>query len=155
MTKMENINGLLTAYFYAAMRMAAFILFISAYSFGGINNSAGIIFPELDSGAGARAAGMGGAFTAVADDASASYWNPAGLSQLKNTEVMITFDKWFADSFYQHFIAAFPLETGVFAADIFYMNYGTFATYDNTGMLLGGTINSYNAAGTLSYGLDF
>ena len=29
---------------------------------------------------GVRAAGMGGAFTAVADDASAAYWNPAGLA---------------------------------------------------------------------------
>src|SRR4051812_15263428 len=29
---------------------------------------------------GVRAAGMGGAFTAVADDGSAVYWNPAGLA---------------------------------------------------------------------------
>lgn len=30
--------------------------------------------------AGTRAAGMGGAFVAVADDASAAYWNPAGFA---------------------------------------------------------------------------
>ena len=29
---------------------------------------------------GTRAAGMGGAFVAVADDASATYWNPGGLA---------------------------------------------------------------------------
>jgi hypothetical protein len=34
-------------------------------------------------GVGARAMGMGGAFVAVADDPSAAYWNPAGLTQLQ------------------------------------------------------------------------
>ncbi|HBR28706.1 MAG TPA: hypothetical protein DD789_04595, partial [Firmicutes bacterium] len=34
-------------------------------------------------GMGGRAMGMGGAFTAVADDGTAAYWNPAGLTQLK------------------------------------------------------------------------
>jgi long-subunit fatty acid transport protein len=34
-------------------------------------------------GMGGRAMAMGGAFTAVADDGTAAYWNPAGLTQLK------------------------------------------------------------------------
>jgi len=38
----------------------------------------------LNIGAGARALGMGGAFTAVADDATASFWNPAGLGLLED-----------------------------------------------------------------------
>jgi len=40
-----------------------------------------------DFGVGARAMGMGGAFIGVADDFTALYWNPAGLSQIKKTEV--------------------------------------------------------------------
>ena len=35
---------------------------------------------SADLGIGTRALGMGGAFTAVADDTTAFYWNPAGLS---------------------------------------------------------------------------
>jgi long-subunit fatty acid transport protein len=38
-------------------------------------------------GSGARAIGMGGAFIAVADDATAATWNPAGLTQLDLPEV--------------------------------------------------------------------
>lgn len=37
-------------------------------------------------GSGARALGMGGAFIAVADDASAASWNPAGLAILQRPE---------------------------------------------------------------------
>jgi len=35
----------------------------------------------LKIGVGARGASMGGAYTAMATDASATYWNPAGLVQ--------------------------------------------------------------------------
>jgi long-subunit fatty acid transport protein len=35
-------------------------------------------------GQGARAIGMGGAYTAVADDVYAPYWNPAGITQIKH-----------------------------------------------------------------------
>ncbi len=38
-------------------------------------------------GSGARALGMGGAFLARADDATAASWNPAGLSYLRLPEV--------------------------------------------------------------------
>lgn len=41
----------------------------------------------LNVGAGARALGMGGAFVAVADDGTAAYWSPGGLSSLKSREV--------------------------------------------------------------------
>jgi long-subunit fatty acid transport protein len=40
-------------------------------------------------GSGARAVGMGGAFIAIADDATAASWNPAGLIQLEKPELSI------------------------------------------------------------------
>lgn len=42
-------------------------------------------------GSGARATGMGGAFIAVADDATAASWNPAGLIQLEKPEFSIVY----------------------------------------------------------------
>ncbi len=39
--------------------------------------------PMLRMGVGARALAMGGAYVAVANDATAGYWNPAGLSQIE------------------------------------------------------------------------
>ncbi|MFZ2491525.1 MAG: hypothetical protein WA208_08570 [Thermoanaerobaculia bacterium] len=43
-------------------------------------------------GAGARAWAMGGAFIALADDATAASWNPAGLAQLVRPETSLAFD---------------------------------------------------------------
>jgi hypothetical protein len=37
-------------------------------------------FAQTEAPVGVRAAGMGGAFTAVADDGSAAFWNPAGFA---------------------------------------------------------------------------
>lgn len=42
-------------------------------------------FPVFRTGVGARALGMGGAYVAVADDATAGYWNPAGLTGIEKT----------------------------------------------------------------------
>jgi len=43
--------------------------------------------PMLRMGVGARALAMGGAYTAVADDATAGYWNPAALSQIEKVSI--------------------------------------------------------------------
>ncbi len=43
------------------------------------------------SGLGVRAMGLGGAYVAVADDFSASYWNPAGLAQITERKLDVTF----------------------------------------------------------------
>jgi len=39
------------------------------------------------SGIGSKAIGMGGAFRGLADDWSAAYWNPAGLTQLEESQI--------------------------------------------------------------------
>lgn len=51
----------------------------------------------LKIGIGSRAIGMGEAFVAVANDASALYWNPAGIARLKGSEVIFSYINWVAD----------------------------------------------------------
>jgi long-subunit fatty acid transport protein len=45
-------------------------------------------------GSGARAMGQGNAFIAVADDATAASWNPAGLTQLERPECSLAGEYW-------------------------------------------------------------
>ncbi len=45
-------------------------------------------------GSGARALGQGNAFIAVADDATAASWNPAGLSQLEKPEFSFAIERF-------------------------------------------------------------
>ncbi|MFH0775023.1 MAG: PorV/PorQ family protein [bacterium] len=59
------------------MKRLIIIIFLTKLSFA----------TPIDVGVGARSQGMGGAFCAVADDSSAIYWNPAGLSQIGSAEV--------------------------------------------------------------------
>jgi hypothetical protein len=46
---------------------------------------------------GARGVAMGWAFTSVADDASAVYWNPAGLARLESKSLAGNHTPWLAD----------------------------------------------------------
>ncbi|MGQ9632253.1 MAG: PorV/PorQ family protein [bacterium] len=56
----------------------------------------------LKIGVGARPVGMGEAFTGVADDVSALYWNPAGLGRLKEPELMLIHTEWFQGIRYEY-----------------------------------------------------
>ncbi len=51
----------------------------------------------LKIGVDARAIGMGEAYTAVANDASAVYWNPAGLLGTKRSNVLFNHNEWIQD----------------------------------------------------------
>jgi len=51
----------------------------------------------MENGGGARALGMGGAFTAVADDPSTTFWNPAGLASAEKREILLMHSERFGD----------------------------------------------------------
>jgi len=59
---------------------------------------------------GARAVGMGGAFVSIADDITAMYWNPAGVTQLTQSEILFSHTRWIADVSFNY--AAFVTSLG-------------------------------------------
>ena len=70
-----------------------------------IGSEAGAIFLLISPGA--RASGMGETNVAVADDAYASYWNPAGLGFLEGNEFAMMHVNWLpnlADDLYYDLI---------------------------------------------------
>src|SRR3989338_441022 len=90
-------------------RLPALIALMSA----GAANAA---FEDL--GGGARAPGMGNAFTSLADDAYAVYYNPSGLAQLERPQFSAAYSKLYAglsdgsDLGLSQFVYAHPLKGG-------------------------------------------
>ena len=59
----------------------------------------------LSLGAGARSAALGSAYVALADDATAGYWNAAGLSALSSRQVHLTHSEHFSGLIQRDFVA--------------------------------------------------
>jgi long-subunit fatty acid transport protein len=89
-------------------------LFLVALSVGTMSTafaeSAGQAGAYLKMGVGARALGMGSAFTALADDSTAAFWNPAGLAKLKKAEGSFMHADLSMDREYNFFNYAHPLK---------------------------------------------
>lgn len=69
----------------------------------------------LSLGAGARGISMGNAFTGLANDASAVYWNPAGVAQIPSSEVLAMYDTLYEGISYVYF--AYCMKSGEDAKD--------------------------------------
>lgn len=72
----------------------------------------------LKIGAGARAVGMGEAFSGIADDVSSIYWNPAGLSNLEKPVLEAMYSEWFQGMNYQFMAFAYPSSVGTFGMSL-------------------------------------
>jgi len=70
------------------MRRAVVITAVLVVALSSLASGSGVgPFSAFKNGIGARALAMGGAFVAVADDASAPLWNPAGLALVTGTRL--------------------------------------------------------------------
>src|ERR1035437_3580896 len=74
--------------------------------------SGGQVGQFLNYGVGGRAMAMGGAYYGISDDASAAYWNPAGLAQLQRKELTTMQATLFAQTKLTYFSYAHPTKGG-------------------------------------------
>ncbi len=89
----------------------------------------------LKIGVGARATAMGGAFTALADNGTSLYWNPAGLAQMDGGELSATYNLWFEDIRQGYLGIGFPSLGGTLGLAANYVDMGTFEGRDEAGNL--------------------
>ncbi len=66
-------------------------------------------FQFLKIGAGARGSALGESFVAIANDATATYWNPAGLTEFSENEVIATHTWYVVDLGHEAFAGAYHL----------------------------------------------
>lgn len=79
----------------------------------------------LSIGVGPRANAMGGSFSAVADDATSMYWNPAGIALLDRFQGIFTYTKMFADLNLNYFGVVIPAgESGNIGVNVTALNIG-------------------------------
>ncbi|HET8864396.1 MAG TPA: type IX secretion system outer membrane channel protein PorV [Gracilimonas sp.] len=106
-----------------------------------------------------RGAGMGNTGVAIADNASALFWNPAGLAfQDETKQASITHSNWLAnfnvsDLFYDYVVGKYYIEgIGTIGAHLTYLNLGEQAQTGETSPDVISRFNSYEVALGGSYG---
>ena len=104
---------------------------------------------------GARAEAMGEAQVAIANDAYASYYNPAGLAYMKKNEIGAMYSKWLPnlvnDMYYTFLTGGYHVpNVGTFGGHAIYLNLGEQQWTDEYGNSLG-TFVSYMTAVSASY----
>ncbi len=90
-----------------AKNIVGILLFVS--SLQAVDKTGTTAADFLSINVGSHAIGMGGAFTSIANDATAMYWNPAGLSFNEIGEVYINHSNWIADISFDYFGVTIPL----------------------------------------------
>ena len=103
-----------------------------------------------------RASGMGMTGVAIADNAYAPFWNPAGLASQTGAQVSFTHAPWLpalgADLSYEHLTGTYGLgAAGTLGGHLTYFDLGEQIATDERGQELG-RFSSYELAAGLSYG---
>ncbi len=104
---------------------------------------------------GARAIGMGGAYTAVSDDPYAMHYNPAGLGWIDNDEVTFQYNNLILDLNQQYIGYVHPLRRGSFGLAWNRVDFGSFdrtLITSGTTFASAGKFDASSNAVTFAYG---
>lgn len=88
------------------MKKVVFILSLFWVLSQTVYGSNGMAFLKI--GAGARAAAMAEAYTAVANDATGLFWNPAGIVQAPTRQIVLSHNQWLNDVTHDFIGLVFP-----------------------------------------------
>lgn len=91
----------------------------------------------LMNGFAARPVSMGGAYVAVADDASAVFWNPGGLGQLASLDVVVSHNYFDEDTGTSFLAVAVPVGIVSLGGGFGYVQHGPMEVRNTDGTLLG------------------
>ena len=109
----------------------------------------------LNIGAGSRATAMGGAYSSIANDPSACYWNPAGLSNIEGSALMLQHNEHYQDLQHEYVAYASPIvKNGVLGISVSYLHMGAIMGYDD-GDTPTESFKVYDIAYGMSYGHRF
>ncbi len=92
---------------------------------------------------GSRAIGMGEAYTALANDASAMAWNPAGLARVQQREANFMHSSLIEGVHYEHMAYVHPGDVVALGGSFSYLGYGNIDGYDNSGNATG-NVSAYS-----------
>ena len=112
------------------------------------------VMPVLSVDQGPRLAAMGGAGIAAVDDASAIYWNPAGLSRAQGNCYALSHQQWFAGITDEVLHAALPSGPGVLGLGLMYSGEPGIESWDINNMP-GDTFRTWDGVLSAGYGLVF
>lgn len=105
----------------------------------------------LKIGVGARASTLGEAYAAVADDATATYWNPAGIARIERTQVALSYSTWLQDVNRDFLAVVFPAFGGGVGISFYSLSVDGIERRTRPGQSLG-SFQVNNVATGLSYG---
>jgi hypothetical protein len=107
----------------------------------------------LEYAIGARALGMGEAFTAEIDDINSIYFNPAGLGSLKLPQLTVFHHELIEDSRLENITLCYPVKRGFLGVSNSIFWVPAFDKIDINGLKVG-DVQFYNGCLTAGYGYD-